>query len=450
MKIARFIGELILYSVLYFALSSSYPKITTFIFVLIYIYQINYLLKNDKRNGVKEYFSFNYLFFSMLTIITFLIPVFYLMGLDEMIMYICPASYETQYIPKSLYITSVAVLSYTYGFKSGEEGGTSTLDVGVLQNIKANLQIAKLLSVIAFGFFLYQFSISYRTGMMDVEGFVVTLVSVAIIYSLTIVGYSNIVYKYNLLQFLCHHWFVLLIASIIILAMFSIGDRFFPLLIMCSLAYIINHFVYKISLKQFLLGVFSGATILFFISFTRFSDNKSITNAIDQYQTIDNPAIVFQDVIPINLDFYLGLHYVDHYGYYKPGRIFVYLFKPVPFIPGFLTTTYFNGEISTGDRLTNYNRSLVDVGSNNQGLGTHCIVDVYMSWGLIGVVAIFLIFGVIVGKSYTNSNNLYSLLIYCGLMAGAIYMPRETLFSTCRIAIWLAVIAFFLLRKSKL
>lgn len=450
MKNVRFIGEFLSYTLLYLSISSSYPKTSAFLFMLIYIYQICYLFRHDNFNKDKEYFSFNYLFFSMLTIITYLIPIFYLLGLDDMVRYISPASYEIQYIPKSLYITSIAILSYTYGFRRREKMVAATPDLLILQNIQRNLRIAKVLSFIAFIFFLYQFSISYRTGMMDVEGFVVTLVSVALVYSLAIIGYSNIVFKYNLLQFILHHKFILLIALVIVLAMFSIGDRFFPLLIICSLAFVINHFVYKISLKQFFLCIIGGAVILFFISFTRFSDDKSISNAITQYNTMDNPAIVFQDVVPINLDYYLGLQYVDHHGIYKPGRIIVYLFKPFPFIPSYLTNTFFEGDITTGNLLTEYNQKLVDVGSLTQGLGTHCIVDVYMSWGIVGVVLIFMIFGVIVGKCYTNANNFYSLLIYCGLTAGAIYMPREALFSTYRIAIWLVVLAFFLLKRKNL
>ena len=165
---------------------------------------------------------------------------------------------------------------------------------------------------------------------------------------------------------------------------------------------------------------------------------------------MDNPAIVFQDVIPVNLDYYLGLHYVDHHGSYKPGRIIVYLLKPIPFVPSYLTNTFFEGDITTGNLLTEYNKKIVDVGSSTQGLGTHCIVDVYMSWGIVGVVLLFMIFGMIVGKCYTNANKFYSLLIYCGLMAGAIYIPRESLFSTYRIAIWLVVLAFFLLKRKKL
>lgn len=450
MKITRFVGEFLSYSLLYLFTSSSHPRTSTFLFILIYIYQICYLFRHDNFNKGKEFFSFNYLFFSMLTIITYLIPIFYLLGLDDMVRYICPASYEIQYIPKSLYITSIAILSYTYGFRRREKIVAAAPNSLVLQNINRNLCVAKVLSVIAFIFFLYQFSISYKTGMLDVEGFVVTLVSVALIYSFAMIGYSNIVFKYNLLQFILHHKFILLIALVIVLAMFSIGDRFFPLLIICSLAFVINHFVYKISLRQFFLSIIGGAVILFFISFTRFNDDKSVSNAIAQYNTMDNPAIVFQDVIPVNLDYYLGLHYVDHHGSYKPGRIIVYLLKPIPFVPSYLTNTFFEGDITTGNLLTEYNKKIVDVGSSTQGLGTHCIVDVYMSWGIVGVVLLFMIFGMIVGKCYTNANKFYSLLIYCGLMAGAIYIPRESLFSTYRIAIWLVVLAFFLLKRKKL
>ena len=449
-SMAKYIFQLVLFTLLYWGFSQHYPRFGIILFIVIYVIQIFHLFKISKYNSQPEFFSFNYLFFIMLTLITYLIPIFHLLGLDDFVMYISPVSYEIQYIPKSLYLTSVAVSSFTFGFAKKYRQTNISPDYSLLANISHHLSVAKITALLAFILFLYPFYMSYQTGMMDVEGIVVTLVSVALIFSISIAGYSNLLYKHDLISFILHNKLILGIAGLIIFAMLFIGDRFFPLLILCSTAFIINHFVYKISLKEYFLLMFLGVIFMFYISFTRFSDDKSLGSAISQYQMVTNTAVVFQDIVPINLDFYLGLHYVDHKGFFLPERILVFLLKPIPFIPGYLTELFFGGNITTGDLLTPYNQTLVNVGSLQQGIGTHCIVDIYMSWGILGVIALFILFGCIVGMCYARLNNIYVLVAYVALVAGAIYIPRESLFSTFRIAIWVVILAAFLLRKSNI
>ena len=439
----RVLLNIIFYTLVFFIVPEKYDKIGVLLYVVIYFGQLYRLIRNDYIKNKRDYsiVNFNTLFFTMYSLVTYLIPVFYILNVRDVNFSVFVQFNET-YIRKTLLLSSIAVELYTYGYFRGLSKPSSRVNDKLLRNIDSILSIFKILSVIVTIYFLLHFFQARTLGNMDVSGRVSTLVNCFIILPITLSGYSNLKYNLGFWAFCRKHLIIFACAGIIVISMLSIGDRTIPVALLSAFLFIINEFVYKIRSSQFLLLIIIGVTFMFLISYTRGTSQSLIVGYRD-FRSSDNKLSFFQDVYPGNANFILSTEIVEKEGLYKPLRIIPIFLAPIPFVPSLIKNTFFEGEIGTAMYLTLYNRNLV-FSYGESGVGTHVVADIYLSWGILGVLLFFYLFGLIVGSLFTKKANPYSLISYTSLISWSIFMARASFFDPYRDIVWMCCILYFI------
>ena len=440
MKLFDLVIEVLLAIFLYVLAPLAFDSAICIGYMLLYAYQLYRLFRLQKTD--KGWLSFNTLFFVMLTLVTYLMPILYLMDLNSQILTVI--SYDERYVSKSLFLTSIAVTCYKMGYFKGENKSGKESTLLSVKSINRILRINKIFILIALITFLGSYSVALASGKRDISGLVVTLINCIFIFSIILSGYSNKVFRLSLMAFLVHHRFLYLCTFFIVVSMLVMGDRYTPICLAVTTLFIINRFVHRFTSIEFVCLLSVGFMVLVGVSLTRDTTDKK--DALNQERDF---VVYFQDIIPINLDFYLGLEWKEKNGYFKPARFFQIATYPIPFLPTIITDGIFDGNVSSGVQLTEYNR--IQTNTNDEsGIGTHAIVDIYMSWGIMGIIILFYLFGFFVGTSSKKSNSLYYLFIYGCFVSRAIYIPRETLFTPYRDIVYLLIFASIIIHKKRM
>lgn len=397
------------------------------VFYMIQLIRIYRLRRNE------HVFSFNMLFFIMLTFVTFLLPVLVLLNLDSLI--VTHIQYDIKYLPKALLVCLLAVSCYTYGYKKGLQkvGEQITIDYSSCCKLRHFSNISVIVVACVFTFL---FNIIVRENSQDVHGFVLSLSNPFLFLSAFSAGLSNKYEKNGLHSFFVKNKIAVICSVIIMVQMILLGDRLTALTLSCTWAYIIDEYVKPFSKTTFILGISIGFILMFFVGFTR-SDGVSLSKGVENYNNRYDELAVFEDVLPINADLCIGMQWMEMNGYFKPSRIFVYPFYPIPVLPSIIKREFFDGNISTAMELTLYNKTLTTI-QNDSGIGTHIVMDIYISWGIIGVIICFILFGLLVGKCQSNiGGSIIYPIVFLILMAYVIYLPRDTIFNLYRDIIYL-------------
>lgn len=251
----------------------------------------------------------------------------------------------------------------------------------------------------------------------------------------------------NLFKFLKSNIMLLMYVIILTYVYMRVGERGLLIKILLPIIIGYNFIVKKIS-KKILVGILiSGFSFMIFIRDTR-SEN-SYANYLEN-RKYELPAYIdnTSDLTCATMTMCLGLEYTEKKGYLYGRTMLADIFAPIPFIPSIIKNTIFDGErVSTGRILSD------EVGlSKESGVGTSAVVDVYMNFGVIAVILLFLVFGYIVSVIENMKYiSIYHLVIYLLIIYSAIYIPRDTIFSIFRPFVWgYFLTAIFCKRNSNL
>lgn len=151
---------------------------------------------------------------------------------------------------------------------------------------------------------------------------------------------------------------------------------------------------------------------------------------------------LFSDLTERYEELYQGYEYVQTYTNQYPLRIFPLIFSPVPLAPNIISDVIYNKPLSETAPGAIVGR-FWDVHA-----GTHCVIDIYMPWGIVGVILCFLLFGYAISYVTQLFNiNIYYKVFYVIIVSQSIFMPRGSLFDIYRPLVWAAIIIYFLRRK---
>ena len=229
--------------------------------------------------------------------------------------------------------------------------------------------------------------------------------------------------------------FVLL--SILVFSYTKIGDRGPILQILLALLLAYNLIVKKLSLKQLAIIAICGIALMTSIRYNR--NESSFKEGVEYKEamygkTLPSYLDATLDLAYSSRAMYLGLEYTEKHGYIYGKSNLINIFSPIPFLPSIVSRLLFNeevGKISTGNLITN------EAGASS-GLGTNAVVDVYMNFGIIGVILVFYIFGYLIGYLEWNKNrSVYIICLYCFLGFMSIYSPRSSIFEFTRSVVWI-------------
>lgn len=392
----------------------------------------------------KQYLSFNFFFFLSLLFASFIAPIF--IGVD-----LGAFSYYSRFVNSGTALVVFASSLYICGWKFSiikhSNYRPRTIPVFTERAIHF-LHVCSLLTTLLYFYFLRQFIDSLMGLTNDMgTGYLITLVQTFIILSLIA---DSIKYKNSGLNSVVAYLRIAIVPLscslfIILTSIVIVGDRTMPLFLIIAIGMSFITYVRKISFPVMAIALILGISVMFTIGRNRGGNDSyygsSFSSMVETTGTTisqtDAVEDMFEDYIPASMSIYMLMSWREEHGgnLYYPGKIFIAPFLPIPYIPSILSDLFYGvkqqGDLNSGV-LTTQIRNRISHYSDS-GVGTHVVGDVYVSWGIIGIILMFFYFGKLVGQSQLKcSDNIFYALIYITLTCDAVYMARATLFLDIR------------------
>ena len=399
----------------------------------------------------KNYFNFHLLFLISFFFVNFVYPV----SIYPISPYYFPVyrfEFDPNFITKATALALLASSSYNIGValqfgrkeKSKASPNTNFLTLQYL--------LIPLLYILFFFLFLFGGTqlLKFQFGStFHIPPGLLLFFQVSLGLSLVIAFYAKS-YSGSILDFLKNYnKAILLILLLYCFTFLATGDRG-PLIQIVLIAFVsFTMFVRPMKLRNFIIIVLSGMLFLTFISYARTETNQSATETgvtISkgmQYMKLNSFYDIGMDLIVNNRNLYTGYEYVEKHGISYGKSMYHQLFSPFPKLPSLFTQLVFNSDpvdLSTA-------RILTKEYDAHYGLGTNMVIDLYMNFGVLGVIIFMFVLGFIASKFQREayySNNFNYIIAYVFLVALAIYMPRSTIFDPLRPIIWAILLYQFL------
>lgn len=232
-------------------------------------------------------------------------------------------------------------------------------------------------------------------------------------------------------QYVLRNILILIPAFMLMFLYFIIGDRGLIIVSGVIIAATYSVMVKRIRPALLLTGIVVGSVLMFALRETRSSEvslssgnTSGFVKSVEGSLSDATALSIFADLTGIHRELYIGYDYAKHYGLIEPGQIAIVPFYPFPLIPNLLSQTFFNktmDDLKPGMVLNEYMSY-----SGHGHFGIHCVIDVYMRWGIFGIVFFFYILGYVVAAiSKYQNKNILCLVLYIVLIASAISMPRQ-------------------------
>ena len=244
-------------------------------------------------------------------------------------------------------------------------------------------------------------------------------------------------------------------SMIIALLMLYIGDRG-PIM---SIGFIYlgsySIFLKKIKLK-FLVPLFiTGVVCMFLIGALRSGDSSIRSGGVSGFSssakelvTSDNSTVLsfFSDFTNRYIELYSGYEYHEQNGNYYPLKIIPIMASPLPLFPNIISELIYGKPFLELSSVKAINSNIFQ--SRDGWFGTHQVIDVFMSWGIIGVLIIFYLQGYLFAKisSYHKVSVLCGIL-YIILLSKSVYLPRAVFFDLYRPIVWTYIFYILFVKK---
>lgn len=443
---------LFLISVLFYIYSPDYySESYCYNIFLLFLVSIVFFLRKTIKN--KNYFNFHVFFLLSIFFTNFAYPVFIYPTNPEYFS-VFTYSFNHRIISRATALSEIAINAYILGvslYNAKVEIADKNVTYDYFYFFSPGLRIftkylAFFLSVLFSIYAIYM--VIYEPLEIILNTQIVNIVIVFFVIALIINLYSmKEQVKNNLRLFIRKN--VLLLISGILIVLFSLwfGDRGPAIQIFFIMMFAYVYFVKPISLKTLLLLVIGGLFFLTLISYTRGTSSNlrsgslsgTINEASRQMTTFNTFWNYGMDLIVNNRNLYVACELADKDGLLYGKSYFPYLFAPIPGVPSLLTEAVFN---TTPEELSSAYRITEEAGLS-WGLGSNAVGDVYMNFGLPGVIICFFFFGFFISK-LSKQRDVYSLLAYILIFALAIYYPRSSLFEQLSLVFRAMIILYIL------
>lgn len=340
--------------------------------------------------------------------------------------------FNEDYITKGVALVTVAVTWFNIGiFESKAIDLSRKIDF----DIKRRLLIPKIMTIVLFLLFLPSLYAIYQSHTYSTEfesSYVNVILKYVILYILFAYIFNN---RYQKLSAFSRKAisFPLMIFTIAYTVLFlAIGSRTIPLNIVLFSLILFSILIYRISKKKILLFIASGALILTAIGIARGGsgiEGGEISSIWD----------VGSDLTINNRSLYVLMEEVDKHGLTFGATMMMNVLSALPFAQ----SLYLNlsgqplSSISSASLVTDLH---FGSGYNAErfGLGTNLVGDVYLAFGLIGVIVLFWLLGYVLRKLYFNisKGKAVALLVYALFFMSSIYYTRSGYLTPVRDVLW--------------
>lgn len=421
---------LLLVSVFLYIISprySDFSKVIFYINLAIFIVStVAYFRSSHKKN----YLDFDTIFVCVYFVVGYVATFYYNTDVYPYLFLHFP--FDEKYINSSLWLFTIGILSYYIGRLSYHYGTESKH--GTNNIINTNMSV--LILVCLFVVYLYLGGVSrYVDIYLRGEGTGGAAVQIEIlITAFSYVIISTELYNKKLLSaYKIKKIPVIIILTITILLLFA-GNRTLPSYFILSGLGLYSLLFKPINLKKMLVLMFLGIVGMWAIGL-----NRSGYNITPQ----QNAAMYVVDMTINTRNTYVAMEYVDQYGF-TYGKTMLYgILGTVPFLSSILGVD--KNEIGSAEVLTQYTYDSMRVDRDYIGLGTNIIADIYLSFGMLGIIILMFVVGMLVNKCTRSAiqMNYYSIITYAIIVSMSVFGIRTGLTHICRMLIWALVIAFF-------
>lgn len=353
-------------------------------------------------------------------------------------------SFNESYITKGTALATVAGTWYNIGIF---ESNPIKVPKKEFFNLEERLKIPRTLTIILFLLFIPSLYSIYQSHVYSTEfesSYVNVILKYVILYCIFAFIYNN---RFDNLSKFIRKSFrtpIILLTSLYVILFLLIGSRTIPLNIVLFSLFLINILIYRIPKKQIVILIIGGALLLTGVGIARGGsgvENGEISSVWD----------LGSDLIINNRSLYVLMEEVDVHGLTYGCTMMMNVLSAVPFaqwlflnLTGLPLSTISSGVLVTDLHFgTGYNPDRI-------GLGTNLVGDVYLAFGLIGIIYLFWLFGYILRKLYFHigKGNAIALLIYALFFMSSIYYLRSGYLTPVRDVVW--VLAAYWLSNLKL
>lgn len=218
--------------------------------------------------------------------------------------------------------------------------------------------------------------------------------------------------------------------SVIIFALLLlyIGRRSFFIFLILPFVALYTRSYKGISVKKFVLFAILGIILFWVVQNTRTGKEIETSNL--------NPVFLVTDLTIPSRATYSAMEYVEQNGYTYGKSMSSGLIGIIPFLSSFFDATKtYSASVLTKFTFDSLKRD------DTFGLGTTIIADIFLSWGVVGIIFFMFLLGRITAyiTCKTKTENLYYLTFYSIMVSQCAFMIRDSLFASLRLYIWAAV-----------
>lgn len=259
-------------------------------------------------------------------------------------------------------------------------------------------------------------------------------------------------YKHDLKNFVAINMFPILFICIVFFVSMIIGDRG-PAIKATLVFFATYHFFWnKVNITKVVLfgGIF--LCLLFFVRQTRLSNEGLVSGNVSMSQiektfNLENGNLyVFADLFLINRELNLEYDYAKKRGMFHPEKVLFLPLYPIPIVPSVFSQLFFEKTVADMDTGSELNKYLRHVETH---FGNHPAGDLFMSFGLIGVIVFSYFFGLVV--SYYEKrmySNVYTACAFIVLMSWSLYLSRASVLSIIRPLGYVYIFGYFIFSVS--
>ena len=429
---------------------------------LLVVFVFNFILLAGKY-GYKL-FSYTTLFFMTFFFMDFVYPIF-IYPYDPTFILQFRYSFSVDYINKGTALCGLAFSMFVGGYVSKVKPLKSSIYELQLKRYQAFTIVSYLVLLYNLYIIIPQLGTKYGEAAVPFQSgslFVMLECTLAMVICYT----RRDVLKnslHNFIHILRPH---LIASGTFCMASLMLGSREYVLVLTLLYIFLFTKYVRPLSFMKLCLGVVIGMIGLYYISQVRnYTGNQramsdGVVGEIFEYKSWQSNSVssiwnLASDLIINNRNVYVGMQYVDDpdHGYTLGVNYIPNLLSPVPFLPSAFSTVFLGKppvECTSQQILTNYTRDDLGHSDLDYELGTNCVVDVYMGWGLIGVMLLFLMLGRVIRRLEISDNNLPILCIYVILLTTVIFFCRSSFFGPVRNVVWSYLMCIIMLRRYRM
>lgn len=388
-----------------------------------------YLYQNKGRN----YLSFEVLFLVSQVILFYVFPVF-VYNPDTVFLFSFGLPYDDNYISKGVCIASIGLVSFMIGnILSLSDDHTSNHKILKKRN---NLLLSCFCTLLYIAYYLiggFQHFIDvYKNGIRESTSSSYVLVLIQSAFPLLLLNElwnKKVDSTYKL------SYYPILLSLIVAFHFLMVGSRTNALLIFLPAIIMVGELFKKQSLKMLLVFFSSGVFFMWVLQYFR-SGVDINTESFEYY-------MLFSDFLIPNTNTYMAAEVVDKDGCSFGLTVLSQFLSIIPFAQSIVYSLLGISieDASSSHFFTKY------IGST-AGMGTNTIADLYLAFGLCGVVLFMFLLGKISNKWRARIGIDYnSTLMYSALAGLAIYLARASIFYSLRFFFFLIVLRILFIKK---